>query len=190
MKLRFIGILCFTVLITGCGAVVVGGAAAGGAAVGSDSRGASDIVYDNSISQQAQMRLASNPDLQDKTHIAASSYNGMLLLTGQTPTPEQRTEAVDTVKNVPGVKMIYDEITIGQPTPMKVRSNDAWLTTKVKSKLLGTKNLKSGSIKVITEDSTVYLLGIVPPSQANLAANSASQVDGVKKVVKLFETPT
>src|SRR5262249_27678907 len=95
--------------------------------------------------------------------------------------------AYNLVNNIPHIKRIYNEVVITQPTSNMVRSKDTWITTKVVTKMLAEKGLRSTQIKVVTENSVVYLMGLVTHSQGNLAAVVASQVSGVTQVVKLFE---
>ena len=88
---------------------------------------------------------------------------------------------------VPHVRRVYNEIQVGNNISFWQKSKDSGITTLVKSVLLATKGLRSSQIKVLTEDSVVYLMGIVTPLQSKLAADSASTVSGVNKVVKVFE---
>lgn len=170
----------------GCaGAVVAGGV--GAASVASDSRSAGTIVDDQAIEFRIANEIASDPQLASKTNIGVTSYNFMVLLTGEAPTPEMRSRVFNVARNDKKAKKVYNEIQILEPLPLNARNYDGWLTTKVKSILVGTKDINALNIKVITSNTVVYLLGIVPRKEGQIAAEAASKVEGVTKVVKAFE---
>ena len=110
-----------------------------------------------------------------------------MLLTGETPTAAMRDRAVTAARHVDKVRKIYNEIVVAQPAPMKSRSTDAWITAQIKAKLLGIKEVSAASIKVVTENRTVYLLGLVNHAEAHAATEAARYVDGVARVIALFE---
>ena len=180
-------LLVLTSLLSGCLASVAAGTAAVGGAFVSDPRSTKTVINDTNMSHQAAVKIAADKNLAEQTHIGVTTYDRVMLLTGQAPTAEMRQQAVDLAKTVANVKLIYNEISIGKPTPISARSKDAWLTTKVKSELLATQGFRSNDFKVVTEDNVVYLMGIVSRLQGELAAQTTSHVDGVKKVVTLFE---
>jgi osmotically-inducible protein OsmY len=122
----------------------------------------------------------------DDSHIVVTSFNQVVLLTGETPVASLRVLAEKIAKHTPKVKRVYNEITVGDPTSYSQRSKDSWITGQVRAKMLTKKDLESGTIRVVTEDSVVYLMGIVTHDQANLAVDVARQVSGVTKVVKVF----
>jgi osmotically-inducible protein OsmY len=85
------------------------------------------------------------------------------------------------------VRKVYNEIRITDLTPFQSRSNDSWITSKVKGKMYGTKDFDGSRVKVVTENGTVYLMGLVTQEQGVHAAELARTVEGVTRVVKLFE---
>ena len=111
----------------------------------------------------------------------------MILLTGEVVSGDLRTLAGDTARKFRGVRQVHNELQIRTPTSLISRSNDTWLTTKVKAKLIAEKNLKSSTIKVITENSVIYLMGLVTHNTADQAALIASKTRGAQRVVKAFE---
>ena len=123
----------------------------------------------------------------ESAHVNITAYNGVILLTGEVATGELRTLAGDTARKSRGVRQVHNELQIRTPTSLISRSNDTWLTTKVKAKLIAEKNLKSSTIKVITENSVIYLMGLVTHSTADQAALIASKTRGAQRVVKVFE---
>ena len=165
---------------------VVAGAAAGGAVV-YNNRSMETMLHDRNITYKAQLKINTDPQLKNKTHISVATLNGTVLLVGQAPTEKLRARALNLVKTVAGIKRIYNQITIEAPTSALTRSSDSWITTKVKTAMLAERGLKSTQIKVVTENGTVYLMGLITPNQGNLAAKAARRVDGVQRVIKVFE---
>ncbi len=186
MKKIILSILV-TVLLSGCmaGAVVAGGAA--GTSVGSDRRSFQMMALDDRIASQARHQISYNPDLKAKAHIVVAVYNRVVLLAGQAPTPELRAQAVQIVQGVPKVRRIFNEIEIATPTSALTRSEDAATTANVKTRMLATTNLQSSRFKVVTEDGTVYLMGLASRKQADIASQITRNSTGVQKVVKLIE---
>ena len=127
-----------------------------------------------------------SPQLAD-SHINVSTYNKVVLLTGEVATSELRTLAGNTARNYKGVRQVYNELKLQGSSSLLARTNDSWLTTKVKSKLLANKEIVSGEIEVVTESGIVYLMGIVAHDTADRAAAVASHTGGVVKVVRVFE---
>lgn len=175
--------------LTGCvPALVVAGATAGGAIL-YDNRSFSQMNADANSTHAARTHIASDPTLQNDAHINVSVYNGIMLLTGEAPTPELRQEALSLVSDISGIKHIYNEITVQPPTSHSQRMKDSWITTKVKSAMLTKNGLRSTNIRVTTENGVVFLMGNVSHEQANQATDVARRVAGVRKVVKVFEYP-
>lgn len=167
-------------------AAFVAGATAGGVVI-SDKRSVRTILLDKKINCQSLIQLNSEPRLKGCSRISVSTFNGIVLLVGQTTTPELKGRAYELVKAVPHIRRINNQIEIGEPLGGKELSIDAWITTKVKTAMIAEKGLRSTQIKVISEDSIVYLMGLVTHSQAEIAVAVARQVNGVAKIVTLFE---
>ena len=129
--------------------------------------------------------IVSDPRFRD-SRILVSSFNEVVLLVGQTPTASLRVVAEKIVQSTPNVRRVYDEITVDNPLSLAERSKDTLITGEVRSKLLTKKGLESGSIRVVTENRVVYLMGTATHEQADLAVSVARQINGVNKVVKLF----
>lgn len=128
-----------------------------------------------------------DPRLRDDANINVISFNGVVLLTGQVPSLELRSIAGETATKVNGVRQVHNELQVKENIPFLTKSNDSWLATKVKTALLAADDVKGLNIKVIIEDGVVYLLGLVPQADADKAANVASNVGGIKEVVRVFE---
>jgi len=123
----------------------------------------------------------------ERSHINVNAYNGVVLLTGEVPNNELRSLAGQTARDFRGVRQVYNEIQTAGATSFLSRSNDVWLTTKVKTKLLADKRVSGRSYKVVSESGVIYLMGIVTRASANRAAEIASQTKGARRVVKVIE---
>jgi len=175
-----------TLLQQGCIAAAAGGAATG-AAVVTDRRTAGTIVDDKAIDMKALHELSLNKTLWKESHITAVSYNNVLLLVGQTPSEELKQQAFDAVSSIPKVRRVHNELSVGPNAPLGTRSRDTWITTQIKTKLLGNKEISATRIKVITEEGVVYLMGLVTPEEETIATDIARAISGVDKVVQIFE---
>lgn len=121
------------------------------------------------------------------SHIVVTAYNGVVLLAGQTPRSELKGQAEQAARKVQGITKIHNEIQVLKPTSLLARSNDSLLTTKIKAQMLTDSSVPSSSIKVVTENGIVYLMGLVSRQEANQAASVVQSVSGVQKIVKLFQ---
>ncbi len=184
---RVLSLIIVALLLQGC-IFVVGAAIGAAAATGVyDHRQMSYTLRDMKTANQIVKRIRANPDMRDNCHIEVTVFNGVVLLSGQTPTDEWRQQAGEIAKSADNVDKVYNQLTIEGPTSSLTRTSDSWITTKIRSLMLANQELKSSSIKVITENGTVYLMGIVSSSQADIAVDIARQVSGVQRVVKIFQ---
>jgi len=185
-----LAVLITTILLGGCTAAVVGGATVTGVNIAHDRRTAGTYVEDESIELKAGAAIRKEKELNKQIHLNIISINGVVLLVGQAPTEAMRQQAGSITQGIEKVRLVHNEMTIAEPTSMTTRSSDSYLTTKVKASLFGIKgqdDLDPSRVKVVTEDGSVYLMGILYHAEATAVAEKASQVKGVKKVVKLFE---
>jgi osmotically-inducible protein OsmY len=182
-----IAIACLTFSLHGC--VFVAGAAAGAAAIAVvyDHRTIEKTVEDTQTAHKISDKIKTNPDMYKDSHIEVTVYNQIVLLTGETPKPEWREQVEAMAKSTANVSRVYNQISVQGATSSLTRTSDSWITTKIKTEMLATQDLKSGNIKVVTENGTVYLMGMVTRSQADIAVDIARQVSGVQKVVKIFQ---
>lgn len=172
--------------LAGCGALVVGGAAATTAVVATDRRTTGEQVEDQAIEMKAaaEMRKLFG---EEKARVNTTSYAGLLLLTGDVPTEQDKQKAETAAQGVDKVRRVINQIRVGDVTPISVRSNDTWLTSKVRTALINTKEVPSRTINVTTERGIVYLMGKVTETESQRAGKVAAGVSGVNKVVKLFQ---
>jgi osmotically-inducible protein OsmY len=173
----------------GCAPVVVGGAAAGGAALHSR-RTVGTFVDDQGIELKARLAILDNKELNSQIHVSVTSYNGMVLLTGQAPTESLRQQAQDIVAGIDKVRLVHNEMSIAAPNSIMTRTSDTLITAKVKTALFNIKGLEGFDptrVKIVTEDGIVYLMGLLYRSEADAVVDQARQVGGAKKIVKVFE---
>jgi osmotically-inducible protein OsmY len=174
----------FATQLAGCFPAVVGGAAAGGA-MAADRRTSGIFVEDENIELKAVKKMETN--LGEQSHVNVTSFNRNVLLTGEVPDEARKTLAVNLLKEIPNISNVTDEIVIGPKTSIASRSNDAYITSKVKTRFITENRFPANIVKVVTENSVVYLLGIVTQEEAEAAVDVARNTDGVTKVVKVFE---
>ena len=185
-QILILGLLAGSLLLQGCAAVVVGGAA-GTAKASGDRRTLGAQWDDQAIELKAANLLADNKPLSAASKISVYSNNGRVLLVGQTPSDVYKLEAGKIVGRIEGGRHVYNELRLGQPASFTTRSNDSWITSKVKADMFGTKNFDSTKVKVVTEDSEVFLIGLVTRQEGEQAVEIARHVNGVKRVIKAFE---
>jgi osmotically-inducible protein OsmY len=156
-----------------------------------DDRGTRTIgskIDDSLIETKAEVNISkAHPDLAEGSHIVVTSYNGIVLLAGQTPRADLKATAEQAAAAVQRVKKVNNEIQVMAPSSLLARNNDAWLTTKIKTQMLADNSIPGSRIKVVTENGIVFLLGLVTQDEANRATSLVQGVGGVQKIVKLFE---
>jgi osmotically-inducible protein OsmY len=178
-------LLSSLLLLQGCIALVAAGGATAVVAA-NDRRTFGAFIDDQNIEMKVGSAIGADARLKD-IHVNVTSVNGVVLLTGETPSTEQRDLTLDAVRTVRSVRRTVNEIRVAPVTNGQSRAHDTWLTSKVKTKLIGVEKLDSSQIKVVTENSSVYLMGLLKREEAELATNAASDVGGVERIVKLFE---
>ena len=184
-----IAVLAISFLLNGCAPIVVGGAAAT-ANMAHDRRTLGTYIDDEGIEIKAGNAIHKEEELRSQIHINIISINGVVLLVGQAPTEALRQQAGSITQGIEKVRLVHNEMEIAAPNSLMTRSSDSLITTKVKSSLFGVKghdDFDPSRVKVVTENGTVYLMGLLYRSEADSVAAKASQVGGVQKVVKLFE---
>lgn len=180
-------LLMAALLLPGCaGGLIVAGAATG-VAVAYDRRTAGTVVEDQNIEIKVARAIRKDEQLSKSAHISVTSYNNVVLLTGQAPSQHLRDRATALARQVEKVRGVHNEITVAPPTDFRTRSRDTWITTKIKSTLLSSKGVRAIHVKVVTENGVAYLMGLLKHQEADKVARLVQQVEGVKRVVKVFE---
>ena len=171
-------------VLSGCAALVVG-AVAGGALVATDRRSTGAQLDDTSIETKVAATIESR--YGNRAHIATTSYNGMVLLSGEASDSAIVQDVVALARGTDRVRNVYNEIAVMPPTDLSTRTNDSYTTSKVKARLVEVNKVSTTHVKVVTERGIVYLMGIVSRDEANAAADVAATTSGVVRVVRLFE---
>ena len=186
-KLVTLLLLSLTVAcLSSCGAIM-SSAGAGPIEEDDGERTFAQQVADESIETKAKVNINAASEGYDNAHLTIVSYNGFVLLAGQVPSENLKTLAADVVREVDDVRRIYNELEIGPAVTAGTITNDTWITTQVKSKLLASSDTPGTRVKVVTENSVVYLMGLLTEAEADRVALEAAEVSGAERVVKLFE---
>ncbi|MEX4360497.1 divisome-associated lipoprotein YraP [Haemophilus influenzae] len=175
-----------TIFLQGCVAAVIGGGAVA-AKVATDPRTTGTQIDDETLEFKVENAVEKDAQIKAEGRVNAVSYNGRVLLIGQVPNSDVKDTATALAKGVEGVNEVYNELTVSPKISFAQISKDSWLTTQVKSKMFVDGRVKATDVKVISENGEVFLLGNVTLSQANAAADIASKISGVKKVIKVFK---
>ena len=144
-------------------------------------------VDDQTIETVAGVNIRKADPVLANSHITVVSHNGIVLLVGQIGSESLKELTGNIVRKIHMVRKVYNELEITGPTTMLVRLGDSWITAKIKARMIAEKDFPSNSVKVVTENGTVYLMGRVTPEQATTAVNIVKQSYGVQKIVKIFE---
>ena len=183
---KLIALTAAVILLQGCAAAVVAGGATAATAA-NDRRTLGSQLDDNSIVIRARRTIGTADSIPDGSNINVTSYNGVILLTGQVSSNAIKQQAEQLIKDTPGVRDIHNQIRLGNSTSLTTRTRDSWITTKVKTKLLADGDVSGLNIKVVTENAEVFLMGLVQGPEADKAVDIARNVDGVARVIKAFE---
>ena len=179
-------VIIVTPLLTGCVAAVATGAVVG-TDMANDRRSTGIYIEDQNIELKAAKSLGKVAAIKDRTSIGITSYNRIVLLTGQAPTEQLRSQASELVRKVDNIRKIHNEIRISAPDSFLSTTSDSWITTKAKSLMLAEKAFESRHIKVVTENGELFLMGIVKRTEAEKAIAIVREIDGVERVIEVFE---
>ncbi len=169
----------------GCAPLLIGGAMVGGTLMYADRRTSGAQIEDEAIEIKAGKRVSDV--LGDRGSASVTSYNRVVLITGQVPTEADKAAVQQTVERVENVRTIVNEVVVATESSLSSRSNDMLLSAKVKASLVDAKDLMAHAVKVVTDRRTVFLMGTVTEREAARAADIARRVPGVQRVVRVFE---
>ena len=181
-----LSLILLSPFLTGCVPMFTVSTAVGsGAYVSEDRRTSGTFIEDEGIELKSARRI--HQQFGNSVHINVTSYNRIVLLTGEAPTEAVKMDIERLIMGVDNVRKIYNEIAVAGNTSLASRSNDSLITSKVKARFLTERKFQINHVKIVTENEVVYLLGVVTRQEAENAAQIASSTAGVKKVVKVFE---
>ena len=171
-------------MLQGCLPMLAAGAG-GGALAAFDRRSLGTQTDDESIEWKASARVSETAG--DHSHANFTSFNRKVLISGEVPSEQMKAEVEHIVTGVPQVQGVYNELAVGPVSSFSARSNDSYVTTRVKSRFIDAGKFNAVHVKVVTEAGVVYLLGLVSQREADAAIQVARTTSGVKKVVTLME---
>jgi osmotically-inducible protein OsmY len=174
-------------LMSACAPLLIGGAVVGSGLVATDRRTTGIQIEDEGIELRAASRIR---ELATLGQVSVTSYNRMVLLTGEVPGAPERAAVEAAVAKVDNVRAVVNEIVVAPNSAFSSRAEDGRLASKVKLTLVDAKDVQANAFKVTCERRVIYLMGRVTEREANRGAELASQVSGVEKVVKVFEIIT
>jgi osmotically-inducible protein OsmY len=178
-------ILAAVPFLDGCAPAVIAVGAGYTAVVANDQRSTGAQLDDESI--ELKIATSAGSKWGNEVHLNATSYNGIVLLTGEAPSTVVQDEITKIAKSTDRVRSVQNEMVIGPVTDLAARTNDTYITSKVKTRLLEDEKFKALYVKVVTERSVVYLMGIMTRQEGEAAAQVAATTAGVARVVKVFE---
>jgi osmotically-inducible protein OsmY len=179
-------VIATSTLLSGCVPLVVAGAVAGTALVATDRRSVGAQADDESIELKIGNNIGSG--YGDRVHVNVTSYNGIVLLTGEVPEHGLVATIGEIARTTAKVRRVHNELVVAAVSPVGSRSKDSYITSKVKARFVEANKFSATHIKVVTDRQVVYLMGLVKPDEAEAAAQIASTTTDVVRVVKLFET--
>jgi osmotically-inducible protein OsmY len=187
--LLILSLCAASALLSGCG-TIMSSAGAGPIEEDPGERTFAQQMTDESIETKALVNINAADEAYDQAHLSVVSYNGFLLLVGQVPSEALKALATDVTRDLEAVRRIYNELEVGPETSAGTRTNDTWITTQVKSKLLASSDTPGRRVNVVTENAVVYLMGLLTAAEADRSALEAAEVKSVTRVVQLFEIIT
>ncbi len=166
---------CFTLAATGIGATVL---------LVDDRRSAGIYIEDENIEWKGRARLI---DRFNDAHVNVTSFNLSVLLTGEVPSEQMKKDIEQSIRGIPSVKNVTNELAVAGNTSLAARSSDSLTTTNTKARFISNGKFSANHVKVVTETGTVFLMGIVTRDEGDAAAELARTTSGVSRVVKVFE---
>lgn len=179
--------LSSALILQGCAAAVVAGTAAGAVTAADDRRSIGNQIDDNSIEIKTTRAIQQIPNIAKQGNISVISFNGIVLLLGQVPSERLKQQAQQAAEKTTGIRRLHNQLRIGSPVSITTETHDTWLTSKVKTQLLADDNVSGNNVKVVTENSEVFLMGLVTQQEAAKAVEIARNTSGVERVIKVFE---
>lgn len=175
--------------LSACVPLVIGGAAAVGVGmVATDRRSSGAQLDDKGIELRAAAHVRDIAN--DQMYVSVASYNRQVLLTGAVGNDADRRRVEEVVQRVDNVRSVVNELTIGAPSTFQDRSNDLYITGKIKASLLDARDIFANSFKIVTERGVVYLMGIATRRETDRATDITRGISGVQKVVRVVEIVT
>ena len=178
-------ILALSPVLQSCAPVLIGAGVGAGVMMADDRRTSAAILEDQTIEIKIRSRIEEK--YGEQVHANITSFNRFVLLTGEAPTEEIKQDLTIVALEVQNVRNVQNEVIVAGNSSFTSRSGDSLLTSLVKGRLTQNENVSANHVKVVTENSTVFLMGLVTRAEAEAAAQTAATSNGAQRVVKLFE---
>ena len=185
LSLAAVALITALPMLQGCVPAVIATGAAAGVMSAHDRRSTGTQTDDETIEWKAAQRVPEQ--FKSPSHLNFTSFNRRLLITGEVPSEEAKAMIGEETGKVEGVKLVHNEVAIAPASPLGNRSNDSYITSKLKARLVDSNQLSANHIKVVTENTVAYLMGIVTEREGKVAVQIARTTDGVRKVVNIME---
>jgi len=183
---RIIALLITGALISGCSSFI-GAVKEEPIQEDSGNRTSGSFVDDELIEIKSAVNIGKGSAELKSSHVSITSFNGVVLIAGQVASEASKQEAEAIISQVRKIRRIHNELTVTSPTSSLTRASDTWITAKIKANMLGDDRVDATRIKVVTENGVVYLMGLVYPQEAEDSINLVRTVNGIQKIVKIFE---
>ena len=178
-------ILALFPFLQSCAPLLVGVGVGAGVMMADDRRTSATVLEDQTIELKIKNRV--NEKYVDQLHVNMTSFNRFVLLTGEAPTEEIKQDLTIVALEVQNVRNVQNEVIVAGNSSFTSRSSDALLTSRIKGRLTQNKDVSSNHVKVVTENGTAFLMGLVTRAEAESAAQTAATTSGAQRVVKVFE---
>jgi len=172
-------------LVQACIPLMVGAGVGAGVMMAEDRRTSGTILEDETIEIKSSNRITEK--YGEQVHVSVTSFNRFVLLTGQVPTEEIKQDLSVLVLEVPNVRNVQNELIVGGNSSTTSRASDSLLSSRVKARLAQNKDVGANHVKVVSENGSVFLMGLVTRAEGDSASKTAATTSGVQKVVKVFE---
>lgn len=172
---------------TGCALVTVGTVGAGAAVSANDRRTVGTQIDDKTTQSRVRSAINDIPLVKDDAAVTVDVYNGQVLLTGQAPMQKMIVQVEKTSAAVQNVTKVHNQVRLGNPIPATSTMNDVWLASKIKTIMLADENIPLFKLVLVVEDSEVFIMGLLTKEEAAAAVDTARNVEGVSKVIRVME---
>nr|WP_163502798.1 BON domain-containing protein [Halomonas socia] len=173
-------LMALSLVLSGCAQMSAGPEDHGSRTFGSQ-------VEDQGIESRISGNLSREDARFNDARVNVDSYNGIVLLTGQVPSEELRDKAQEVATGTRNVRRVHNELAVAANVPLAQRTTDTWITTRVRSTLIADERIDARRVRAITENSSVYLMGIATREETDRIVNAVSGISGVQRIVKAFE---
>jgi osmotically-inducible protein OsmY len=186
-KLATVLVILVAVTQSSCTLLAVGTAGAAATVSANDRRTVGTQIDDKTTQSRVRSAINDIPLIKDDAAVSVDVYNGQVLLTGQAPLQSMIVDVENIATKTTNVLKVHNQVRLGQPIPATSTMNDVWLASKIKTIMLANEDIPLFKLELVVEDSEVFIMGLLTKKEAAAAVESARNVDGVTKVVRVME---